>query len=313
MRLFRALVFVFFVLAALESAGAAQFKLVNGDVYRGVVASAADDGVVFRLEEGGFSPRVDYAKFTDETLKVLSEMPKLKKFVDPFLSPAEEEKLLQATKLITVKQPPRLERPEMKRGWLSALTSPNGLFLLGALFLANLYSAWTVARFRHRPVALVCGLSAILPVLAPIVFLALHKSVPHVEYESAVESGPVVMAAGPESSSGSRVTALGTVKASSVAAAGAGDVVAKHFTRGETTFNRRFFETQFPSFFRVVISEADKDTILAISAGPKSCVASRISRISSNEIHFKTATGGEVGVEFGQISEVRMRHKDAKA
>lgn len=240
-------------------------------------------------------------------------MPKLKKFVDPFLSLAEEEKVIQAAKLITVKQPPRLERPQVKLGWVSALTSPNGLFLLGALFLANLYAAWAVAQFRHRPIALVCGLSAILPVLAPIVFLALHKSVPHVEHESAVETGPVTMAAAPDSSGGSRVTSLGTVKSSSAAASGAGDVAAKHFKRGETTFNRRFFETQFPSFFRVVTSEADKDMVLAVSAGPKSCVASRISRISSNEVHFKTATGGEIGMEFGQISEVSVRHKDAKA
>ncbi|MSU34468.1 MAG: hypothetical protein EXS36_05060 [Pedosphaera sp.] len=284
---------------------------MNGDVFRGEIASAAEDGVVFRLEEGGFSPRVDYAKFTDETLKTLSEMAKLKKFVDPFLSLAEVEKVILEAKQIPVRQPPRLERPQVQAGLWSALTSPDGIVLLGALFLANLYAAWAVAHFRHRPVALVCGLSAILPVVAPIIFLALHKSVPQVTHDVDVETGPVTMAPGAESSPGNRVTSLGTVKSSS--SGGAGDLAAKHFKRGETTFNRRFFETQFPTFFRVVSSEADKDMVLAISAGPKSCVALRISRISSTEVHFKTSTGGEIGVDFALISEISVRHKDAKA
>lgn len=310
MRLFRAVVCAFFVLTSLDAASGAQFRLMNGDIYRGVIASAAEDGVVFRLDEGGFSPRVDYARFTDETLKDLSEMPKLRKFVDPFLSLAAEEKVIQEAKQITVRQPPRLERPQVKAGWLSALTSPNGLFLLGALFLANLYAGWAVAHYRHRPVALVCGLSAILPVLAPVIFLALHKSVPPVVHEVPVETGPVAMAPGADSSGGARVTSLGTVKSSG---GGASDLTPKLFKRGETTFNRRFFETQFPTFFRVVASEADKDMVLGVSAGPKSCVASRISRISSNEVHFKTTTGGEISVDFAQISEVSVRHKDAKA
>ena len=84
----------------------------------------------------------------------------------------------------------------------------------------------------------------------------------------------------------------------------------KVFKRGETTFNRRFFETQFPSFFRVVTTEADRDLVLDVAAGKSSVVASRISRISANEIHFKTANGQEVTVGFGDVVQITLRHKD---
>jgi hypothetical protein len=90
-----------------------------------------------------------------------------------------------------------------------------------------------------------------------------------------------------------------------------GDELPRTFRKGEFTFNRRFFETQFPSFFRVVTTEADRDLVLDVAAGKGSVVASRISRISANEAHFKTATGQEIGVPFSEISQVTLRHKDA--
>jgi molybdopterin-binding protein len=51
--------------------------------------------------------------------------------------------------------------------------------------------------------------------------------------------------------------------------------------------------------------------VIDVSAGKGSVVASRISRISANEIHFKTANQQEIGVSFAEISQVTLRHKDA--
>lgn len=87
------------------------------------------------------------------------------------------------------------------------------------------------------------------------------------------------------------------------------------YTRGDNTFNRRFFETKFPGFFRVVPSEADKDLILVVKTGRGEYVAKRITRISSNEMHIlplKTGTA-EVLVPFGEVIQVQVRHKDAKS
>jgi hypothetical protein len=289
----------------------AEFKLITGDVYRGELSAADDEGVVVRLETGEFSPRIDWAKLSDDTLRILAENPKAKRFAEPLIEPAVE--LLRKPALPITIRPvaTRVPIPETKKGLWAALTSPTGLVLLLALFFANLYAAFEVARFKWRPVGLVCALSAALPVMGWVIFLVLpRKTAP--EEENATETAvaqttitaPSTVTDTPKSGG---AAALGLSKSGS----GGNEGLPKVFRRGETTFNRRFFETQFPSFFRVVTTEADRDLVLDVAAGKGSVVASRISRISANEAHFKTATGQEIGVPFSEISQVTLRHKDA--
>lgn len=310
MRLFRALgVLLFLASWTAARLSGAEFKLVSGDIVRGELSSATTNGIVVRLNVGGFSDRIDYARLTDETLKELLADNRAKKFVEPFMAPPAEEKALEEAKQIPVKQPSRLERPQGKPGMVAAFTSSNGLVLLGILYIANLYAAFHIARFRWRPVALVCGVAAVLPVLGPIIFLALHKSAAS-ELQTLPTASPADAAAvamAPSSGEGNRVGALGVAKQESKAGA---EGLPKVFKRGDVTFNRRFFETQFPNFFRAVVSEAERDLVIDVSAGKSSCVASRISRISTNEIHFKTSSNVESTVEFSQITEVTLRHKD---
>lgn len=299
-------------------ARAAEFHLITGDVYKGELSAADKDGLVVRLESGDFSPRIDWAKLSDDTLKELADNPRAKKFVEPFLEPPSETIAIQQAKEIPVRQPTRLDLPDMKKGVITALTTPNGLILLLVLFFANLYAAFEVARFKWRPVALVCGLSAVLPVLGPIIFLVLPRNQP-VEEESATRESasqtslgvpaPGVSSPASGTPSGGAAAALGISK--SAAGGQSGDGVPRTFKRGESTFNRRFFETQFPTFFRVVTTEADKDLVIEVSAGKKSVIAARISRISATEINFKTATNQEIAVNFAEITEVKLRHKDA--
>jgi hypothetical protein len=289
----------------------AEFKLITGDVYRGELSVADDEGVVVRLETGEFSPRIDWAKLSDDTLRILADNPKARRFAEPLIEPSVD--------LLQKPVPPITIRPvasrvpliETKKGLWVALTSPTGLMLLLALFFANLYAAFEVARFKWRPVGLVCALSAALPVMGWVIFLVLpRRTAP--EEENATETAiaqtsitaPSSVTDTPKSGG---AAALGLSKSS----AGDNEGLPKVFRRGETTFNRRFFETQFPSFFRVVTTEADRDLVLDVAAGKGSVVASRISRISANEAHFKTATGQEVGVAFSEISQVTLRHKDA--
>lgn len=293
-----------------------EFHLITGDVYKGELSAADKDGLVVRLESGDYSPRIDWAKLSDETLKELADNPRAKKFVEPFLEPPEATVAIQQAKEIPVRQPTRLELPEVKKGLGAALTTPNGLILLGTLFLANLYGAFEVARFKWRPAALVCGLSAIFPVVGPIIFLVLPRNQPVAEgnaTEEAVQAtqlGVPTAAVSPSGApSGGAAAALGLSKGSGHGGQAEGGP--KIFKRGESTFNRRFFETQFPTFFRVVTTEADRDLVIEVSAGKSSVVAARISRISANEVHFKTANNQEVSVTFAEISEVKLRHKDA--
>jgi hypothetical protein len=294
-----------------------EFHLITGDNYKGELSAADKDGLVIRLESGDYSPRIDWAKLSDETLKVLAENPKARKFAEPFLEPPEATVALQQAKEIPVRQPARLELPEVKKGLFSALTTPNGLILLGALFFANLYGAYEVARFKWRPVALVCGLSAILPVVGPIIFLVLPRNQPAAEgnaTEEAVHQTQLGVPPPPPSSSGAASSGAGAALGLSSKGSGHGsqaDNGPKVFKRGEITFNRRFFETQFPTYFRVVTTEADKDMVIEVSAGKSSVVGARISRISAGEIHFKTTNNQELAVSFADITEVKLRHKDA--
>lgn len=298
---------------------AAEFRLITGDVYKGTLAAADKDGLIVRLDSGEYSPRVDWAKLTDETLNQLVNDPKAKRFVEPFIEPPLEEikKLSSASKEIAVRQPQRVELPQGGgKGLIAALSAPNSLILLLALYAANLYGAFEIARFKWRPVALVCGLSAVLPVIGPIIFLLVPKHVvaPQENATEAALAEKVVTTGGPppppDAPRGGAAAALGLSK-SHTGGGGGNDGTPKVFRRGETTFNRRFFETQFQNFFRMVATEADRDLVIDVQAGKSSVVASRISRISANEVHFKTANQQEIGVNFADITQVTLRHKDA--
>jgi len=298
---------------------AAEFRLITGDVYKGVLAAADKDGLIVRLESGEYSSRVDWAKLTDETLNQLVNDPKAKRFVEPYIEPPMEEiqKLSSAAREIVVRQPQRVELPQGGgKGLIAALSAPNSLILMLALYAANLYGAFEIARFKWRPVALVCGLSAVLPVVGPIIFLLIpkHAVAPEENATEAALAEKVVTTGGPppppDAPRGGAAAALGLSK-SHTGGGGGNDGTPKVFRRGETTFNRRFFETQFQNFFRMVATEADKDLVIDVQAGKSSVVASRISRISASEVHFKTANQQEIGVSFADITQVTLRHKEA--
>jgi hypothetical protein len=84
----------------------------------------------------------------------------------------------------------------------------------------------------------------------------------------------------------------------------------KVYKRGDTNFNRRFFETQFGGFFRVVPLEADKNLVFVVRTPREEFAAKRITRISSSELHLLLLVGKEKGVAFSKITEVQVKEKD---
>ena len=246
-------------------------------------------------------------------MKSLAGHPRAGRFVEPLLEPPAEEIARAEARKIDVRQPDRVARPPADiagKGIYAALTSPNGMILLGFLYFANLYAAYEIARFRWRPVPLVCGVSAVLPVIGPTIFLAL----PRREEEVAVSATEEAVAAQSLSVPGQAVAAAAASSSAGPAprsAAGSNEGLPKHFRRGETTFNRRFFETQFPSFFKVVASEVDKDLVLEVSTAAGVFVATRISRISGSDLALKNSDGSENTIEFAQVLEVKLRDKNA--
>jgi hypothetical protein len=316
MRRFILVVFVFGLYCGLLPAlDAAEYRKTNGDVLRGTPASFTEDGVVFRLDIGGFSDRVSWSHLTQESLKELAKDPQAAALAEPFIEiPPEVKELEKQRKQIVVKPVEgRIERAE-KAPFLATFGTPAGILMLAVLYLANLYAAFHIARFRNRPPALVIGTSAVLPVLAPVLFLSLPTGAHPVD-EGAAGIAPAGEAApgldgakktGPAAKSGLGLAAHEKGQKS--------ETSVEVFRRGDTTFNRRFFESKFPGFFRIVPSEAEKDLVLVVRTGKNEYIAKRISRISMNELHLQLLSGGsEVSVTFGEIAEVRARHKDAKA
>lgn len=294
-----------------------EFKLNNGDVLRGQPVSFNDDGLVVRLDIGGHSPRISWSKLTQETLQQLAKNPQATKFVEPFIDvpPVPKEKE-QKKKDIVVKPAPRAEQVA-KPSFIGFIATPAGLVVTLVLILANAYAAYQIALYRRRSPGMICALSIIFPVIAPALVLAM----PTAEYEAAelpaADAADGTHAAG-KATTGPLAKVPGMASGLSIAqesdkAGGAAPGQPQVFKRGEFTFNRRFMETKFPGFFRVVSNEAEKDLVLAIRTAKEEYVAKRISRISSNEMHVVLLRGSEVSVEFAAIAEMQVRNKDAKA
>lgn len=289
------------------SVQAAEYQLEDGTVIRGEAVSFTGDGVVFRLTTTQFSERVSWAKFSQETLKLLNQDPKATEFAEPFIElPPDTTKKKEE---IVIKPVTRPENPSRKTGLMEALMTPVGLLILGVLAVANLFAAFEIAAFKNRPAAVVCGLSAVLPVLGPIFFLVL----PSGDQPAASESFEPVA---PEAVNPMAGEVKGKGSSLSVSSQGGGAATAslagQIFKRSDTTFNRRFFETTFGGFFRVVPGEDVKDLVMVFKTAKNEVVGKRVTRITGNEMHVMLQLGGEVPVAFGEISEVRVRHKDQR-
>jgi hypothetical protein len=85
------------------------------------------------------------------------------------------------------------------------------------------------------------------------------------------------------------------------------------YQRGQTTFNRRFFETKLSGFLRIVPSDAEKDMVVQIRSARGLHAGQRITRVMPNEltllVHKGTASS-EVIIPYAEIQEVQIRHKD---
>jgi hypothetical protein len=319
-------------------AQAEDYSLTDGTVLSGEAISFNDKGVVVKLNSGAYSDRVPWTKFTQEALKEFVKIAKAREFAEPYIELPAEEK--QKAKLAEIKiQPvPRVERPTKRPGLFAAMTTPGGMVILLVLFLANLYAAYEIAVFRNQPTALVCAVSAFVPVVGPIIFLSLPRRELFLDEplpmtpeeapagEPQVEASAQAAPAGHGSLTGRIKKGLSSmlpgkpagglsVRRESKAGAAGAQAGPRIFRRGEVEFSRRFIETQFSGFFRIVPTEAEKDLLLFIKTAKNEYVGKRISRMTGNEMHVQLQTIGkvtEIGIPFEDIVEIQVRHKDHK-
>ncbi len=307
----------------LASSGSAEvYTLENGNTFEGTMATLDEDGFIVNLDIGEFSKRTELVYLSQETLRRLAENPKYTDFVTPFIDLPEED--MKPPEII-VRQPERLTLPEEKPTFFSSFTTPMGILFIIACYLGNLLAAFEVAAYRGRPAALVCGLSVILPVVTPIIFLSLpaaegsyadHGDADEDEYEPIVDEATPATPPPPSNEGSTGVPAMGQgklgIKRGATPQAAAASA-AKVYTRSDTDFNRHFFETNFSEFFRVVPTPAIKDMVLEFKGTKKEYVAKRVTRISANELHLRLIDGKtEMSLSFGEIVQVKLRNKNDK-
>jgi hypothetical protein len=306
------------------------FNLVNGQTVTGepLMGSENDAGIQIKVGEGEYQ-RVPWSNFSQEDLKKFAKNPKLEPLVVDFIEVTQEEKIKKTEP--NIKVPPHLERPPPQSLLGALFSSGLGAFVLLVLYAANVYAAYEISIFRARPAALVCGISAVLPIAGPIIFLSMPTNVAPVEETweatppqtaeaAATEAVNPMAAEGAEHPTGLRLAGSAPTEAGEGAqtATAQGKPALPSTTtyqRGQYTFNRRFIETKFPGFFGVVRRDADKDMLLIIKSSRGEYAGLRISRIAANDLHLQVQrahASEEVIIPFVEIQQITVKHKDAK-
>ena len=314
-RLARLMLLLLFVMGVASCALADTFELSDGSKLSGeaIWGSANAQGIVIKKEDGSYAPRTGWTNFTVNTLKQLSQNPKAKQFVDPFLEAVDDEAISakKAAQEIVLKPVPRIERPDPRAGFGALFRSPLSIVLLLIVYLANLYAAFEISIFKNYPAAAVCSAAAVVPFVGPALFLCLPRRMPGVKQEELPEQLA-------EEHQAQHVVTQEQEVHETPAPAPAGHEKPTLppptvYQRGHFSFNRRFFETKMPGFLRVVPSESEKDMLIFVKSSRGEHVASRISRLTPNEIYFHVIKGGassEVMIPYTELAEIQVRHKD---
>jgi len=297
--------------AASLTAWAETFKLTDGSTVEGeIVLPAKADALQLRLG-GGKYERVPWEKLAQETLLRLKDNPGVAQFVEPLIEIPDEEKIKKTE--VTIQPVPRLERP-VKSSVLGGLFhSPVGLLALLLIYAASIYAGYELAIVRAYPPLMGCGLAAVAPIVGPVILLCLPTRLASATETTLVEAAAATQAhaADVHETAAAHAAAHTTLHTAAPAPDAAAAVPEPQvFKRGQFTFNRRFIETKFASFFGIARREADKEMVLIIKAGRHTVTATRISRIAANDLHVETANG-EVQVSFADIQEITLKHKDS--
>ena len=283
----------------------------DGTTLTGQIVQVNETGILLRQGDGQQPVRTAWTKLSQADLKELQQNPKAEKFVEPFIEVTQEEKMKKTE--VEIKDFPKLQRPASSSLIGAMCGSLLGIFTLLVLYGANIYAAYEISVFRAQPPALVCGVAAVAPLIGPIIFISMPTRLrtKEAEWQPPAEEQVAPME-GDAAAVQQAAVAAEQQAAGQPAVQAAGPPPPKVFARGQFTFNRRFFETQLPSFFAMTRPEAERDTVLTFKTARGTFQVQRISRISATEITLQVHKGHAFEdhmIPFTEIQEVQLQRQ----
>lgn len=172
------------------------YGLADGTTISADIVSFNEVGVILKTPDDKYTDRMLWTQFSQEGLESFAQNPKVRPMVEPFINPPAPEKSDRNAN-IKVQDVSRLTLPP-KQGLIGAMMSSSvGFFMLLMIYLANLYAGYEVAVCRARPVPVVMGVSAVLPLIGPAVFYALPTNMQGLPTEVAAAQAAEAAAASP--------------------------------------------------------------------------------------------------------------------
>jgi hypothetical protein len=294
-------------LAGLAAAAEVNLSLTDGSTVQGELIKFDDNGIQLRI--GETFTNLQWGGFSQESLKQLAQNPTLniKKqtiaaLTEPFIEPEISQRAPKPEiKINDVRG--RLELPPNPSIFGGLLKSSVGKFIFFILFLANLYAAYEISIVKARPPAQVMGLSALLPIIGPIIFLSLPMQAAPVLEEHAEMAAPAgTQAAAAQASAANPEIEIGEASWKKTEDK---KIEAQVFARGKFTFNKRFIETKFAGFVGTVPKGDAVKFWLEVKASNAHFGARNIASVGMAEAIFDT-DNGQVTVPFADILEIKL-------
>jgi hypothetical protein len=281
------------------------YTLADGSTLSGDIVKSDDHDAMVHTS-GDTYTNIAWPQFSQDSLKQLSSNPKYAAWVSPFIAPPPANHNSQAN--IAVHQE-RLKSPaELQSSLFGGLFhSSLGLFILLLVYAANLYAAFEISIVRGKPMGAVMGLSAILPIVGPIIFVAQPLKAPEeapVE-EMPPDGGPPVT----PGASGGAGQGQGTDDIQIVSASWQGSQEEKKpqpqiFARGKFTLNKRFIETKFAGFIGELKGDG-KNFNMELKTLKSTIAVECIKQVGQADAIVETPTG-QMTVPFSDIQEIKL-------
>lgn len=295
--------------------GAETWTLADGSSVSGDIVKTEDTGVMVHTIADTYT-NLEWTRFSQDALKQLSNNPKFRAYVEPFIEPVASERppkpQIQVQPVVR-----RMTLPEHPSILGGMFHSSLGLFMLLIVYAANLYAAYEVAVVRGKPLPLVMGLSVVLPIIGPIIFLIQPVQT------TPSEEAPMEEAGTPGAPTATGAPADGATPGGAAPAPGHDDVQIvsaswqpsqeekkpqpQVFSRGKFTLNKRFIETKFANYLGEPKGEA-KNFTMTVKTLKGILTVECIKQVASNEAILETPTG-QLTIALGDIQEIVLTPK----